>query len=102
MEEQAMRINRILNIVIVLAALAALAALVVPMSVQAKPPSPGGGGGGNITCNLPQSNAEALEILSNYYPGYWWDHTDLTIAAQLHPSTTPDQRAAIRGAIATW
>src|SRR5919106_1548199 len=102
MEEQAMRINRILNIVIVLAALAALAALVVPMSVQAKPPSPGGGGGGNITCNLPQSNAEALEILSNYYPGYWWDHTDLTIAVQAAPNVGAKYLRAIHEAIATW
>ena len=36
-------------------------------------------------CRLPESDAEALVILSNYYPGYWWDHTDLTIAVQAHP-----------------
>ena len=42
-------------------------------------------------CHLPTSDAEALLILSNYYPGYWWDHTDLTIAVQAHPR-------AIRGA----
>lgn len=54
------------------------------------------------TCNLPESNAEALVILSNYYPGYWWDHTDLTIAVQAHPSTTQEQRKAIDDALATW
>ena len=54
-------------------------------------------------CNrLPASNAEALEILSNYYPGYWWDHTDITIAVQAHPKASPDQLAAIDDAIATW
>jgi hypothetical protein len=54
------------------------------------------------TCNLPTSNAESLVILSNYYPGYWWDHTDLTIAVQAHPSATDAQLEAIHDAIATW
>jgi len=54
-------------------------------------------------CNqLPNSNADALEILSNYYPGYWWDHTDLTIAVQAHPNALPEQLAAIDDAIQTW
>ena len=73
----------------------------VPLSVGAKPPrgptTPPG-----TTCQLPESDAEGLVILSNYYPGYWWDHTDLTIAAQFHPSATREQRAAIEDAIATW
>jgi predicted Zn-dependent protease len=51
---------------------------------------------------LPESNADALEILSNYYPGYWWDHTNLTIAVQAHPKAKPAQLAAIHAAIATW
>jgi hypothetical protein len=55
-----------------------------------------------VTCNLPKSDAEALVILSNYYPGYWWDHTNLTIAVQAHPSATEDQLEAINAAIATW
>jgi hypothetical protein len=54
------------------------------------------------TCNLPESDADALVILSNYYPGCWWDHTDLTIAVQAHPSATDEQLAAIHDAIATW
>lgn len=54
------------------------------------------------TCNLPESNAEALAILSNFYPGYWWDHTNLTIAIQPHPLATEEQVGAIRDAIATW
>jgi hypothetical protein len=54
-------------------------------------------------CNsLPNSNADALEILSNYYPGYWWDHTDITIAVQAHPKALPAQLEAIDDAIATW
>ena len=54
------------------------------------------------TCSLPESNAEALVILSNFYPGYWWDHTDLTISVQAHPSATAEQLAAIDAAIETW
>jgi hypothetical protein len=55
-----------------------------------------------IQCSLPESNAEALVILSNYYPGYWWDHTDLTILVQAHPSATEEQLAAINEAISIW
>jgi len=87
-----MRLKRFLIVLV-------LSALLIPFSVQAQSPnaparSPG--------CNLPESNSESLEILSNYYPGYWWDHTNLTIAVQAHPSATPEQRAAINSAIATW
>ena len=53
-------------------------------------------------CHLPESNAEGLVILNNYYPGYWWDHTNLTVAVQAHPSANAAQRAAIHDAIATW
>ena len=54
------------------------------------------------SCKLPESNAEALVILSNFYPGYWWDHTDLTIAVQPHPKATEEQVHAVQDAIATW
>ncbi|MDQ2693357.1 MAG: matrixin family metalloprotease [Chloroflexota bacterium] len=88
---------------IVLAALVG-AVIMLPVSAQAKPPSPPGGGGGDshITCSLPESNAEALEILSNYYPGYWWDHTDITIAVQAAPNVPTKHLRAIREAIETW
>ena len=60
-------------------------------------------GRGNGQCNrLPSSDAVALEILSNYFPGYWWDHTDITIAVQAHPNALPEQLEAIDVAIATW
>lgn len=52
--------------------------------------------------HLPESNAEALEILADYYPGYWWDHTDLTVAVQAAPNVRAKHRAAVRDAIATW
>jgi len=62
-----------------------------------------GGPPANGQCNsLPNSNADSLEILSNYYPGYWWDHTDITIAVQAHPNSPQEQLDAIDDAIATW
>ena len=73
-----------------------LVALLVPASAQAA------GRGANQSCDFPESNAQSLEILSNYYPGYWWDHTDLTIAVQAHPSATSAQLGAINDAIDTW
>jgi hypothetical protein len=80
------------------AAIAILAAVLSSISAQAAPR----GGAGGSGCHLPESNAEALEILNNYYPGYWWDHTDLTVAVQAHPSATEEQLDAIHDAIATW
>jgi hypothetical protein len=64
----------------------------------------GGGqsGSSRSSCSLPESDAESLLILSNSYPGYWWDHTHLTVAVQAHPSATPEQLAAIADAIETW
>ena len=79
------------------------AALLVPTSVQAKSVEPSVRAPQGVTCNLPESDAEALVILSNYYPKrYYWDHTDLTIAVQAHPSTTDEQMDALRGAIDEW
>ena len=82
-----------------------VAALLVPTSVQAKPKTPGSSpspASTGIDCGLPESNAESLEILSNYYPGYWWDHTDLTIAVQASPRVREEHLAAVHQAIATW
>ena len=83
-----------------LLALAICLALLVPTAAAAGKKEPAGSR--LPTCNLPESNAEGLVILSNFYPGYWWDHTNLTIAVQAHPSATAEQLAAINGAIATW
>ena len=79
-----------------------LAVVVMPHAVQAQAPSAVPRQAPGVSCSLPESNAESLVILSNYYPGYWWDHTDLTIAIQAHPSTTPEQFAALQNAIAIW
>ena len=85
--------------------IAAAAMLLAPSSAMAAQPdrAPKPANAASYpTCNLPPSNAESLEILSNYYPGYWWDHTNLTIAVQAHPSATDAQLEAIHDAIATW
>jgi hypothetical protein len=96
MEKKAMHMKRIFMIVLL------LAVLLVPTSVQAKSSGASVQAQFEPTCNLPESDAEALVILSNYYPGYWWDHTDLTVAVQAHPKATEEQLAAIHDAIATW
>ena len=36
------------------------------------------------------------------YPGYWWDHTDLTVAVQAHPNIDQESLAAVHRAIADW
>ncbi|HEY5731717.1 MAG TPA: hypothetical protein VIS72_16835, partial [Anaerolineales bacterium] len=91
-----MKKNRLLIVIIIIV-------LLIPFSVQAQSDqSPANNNGRGQNCRLPESNAESLEILSNYYPGYWWDHTDLTIAVQAHPSATQAQLDAVDGAIATW
>ena len=81
-------------------ALAVCLSLLAPGAAVAGKKNPPATNG--VSCGLPESNAEGLVILNNFYPGYWWDHTDLTIAVQAHPSATAVQLAAIRSAIATW
>ena len=88
-----------------LLALAVCMSLLLSASAAGGNGDRGGGKGGSksaVGCTLPDSNADGLEILSNYYPGYWWDHTKLTIAVQAHPRATAEQLAAIEDAIATW
>lgn len=92
-----MRMKRMVVMVIV------LVALLVPMSAQAKSTDRSVRSQFEPTCSYPESDAEALVILSNYYPNrYWWDHTDLTIAVQAHPSTSEAYLDALHGAIETW
>ena len=87
---------------IVLTALV-LTALLVPTSALAKGKGPSSSSVEGVTCNLPESDAEALVILNNYYPNrYTWDHTDLTIAVQAAPNVSEEQLDAINAAIETW
>ena len=81
---------------------AALGAALLPSAAGAAPRSSSVIQTVQPTCNLPESDAEALVILSNYYPGYWWDHTNLTIAVQAHPKATQEQLDAVQAAIERW
>lgn len=58
--------------------------------------------GNKLGCQLQESDAVAIEIASNFSPGYWWDHADLSIAVQAHPNSDPTIVQAIHDAIATW
>lgn len=55
-----------------------------------------------IAFGCPRNPAQSIAILSAFYPGYWWDHTDLTVAVQAHPNADPTLIAAAREAIAIW
>lgn len=82
-----------------------LVVLLVPSTVLAASKRGGGPAAdatAGPTCQLPESDAESLVILSNFYPGYWWDHTDLTIAVQAHPRVSEAHLDAVHDAIATW
>jgi hypothetical protein len=48
------------------------------------------------------SDAESVALLHAFYPGYWWDHTDLTVAVLSASNVDPVFVDAIRDAIATW
>jgi hypothetical protein len=55
------------------------------------------------TCDLPESDADALYVLNFFYPNrYVWDHTDLTAAVRAAPNVDQDQVAAIQDAIDSW
>jgi hypothetical protein len=85
---------------VVVLTLCLLGSLLAAPSASAAKPRPSDTG---VTCNLPESDADALVVLNDFWPTrYWWDHTDLTVAVQAHPSATEDQLDAIRDAIATW
>ena len=80
----------------------ALALSLPAAGVAAKQSSPGAASISAPECDLPTSNADGLEILSTYYPGYWWDHLHLTVAVQAKPKVKAEQLAAVHAAIATW
>jgi predicted Zn-dependent protease len=54
------------------------------------------------TTSSPRATSTATRHLSNRYPGYWWDHTDLTVAVQAHPNIDQASLAAVHQAIADW
>ena len=55
------------------------------------------------TCNLPESDAEALVILNAIYPNrYVWEDAHITVAIAAAPTVSPAQLDAIHRAIETW
>jgi hypothetical protein len=55
------------------------------------------------TCNLPESDAEALYILNAIYPNrYVWDDADITVAVQADPTVDQAYVDAAQDAIAAW
>jgi hypothetical protein len=56
-----------------------------------------------LTCDLPESDADALVVLNTYYPNrYVWEDAQLTAAVQAAPNVDPAQVEAIRDAIDAW
>ena len=62
--------RRLLALVIV-----SLLFTLVPGPAFAKPTAKPPTSAQQATCSFPESNAEGLGILSNYYPGYSWART---------------------------
>jgi len=58
--------------------------------------------GADADVSFGKSDAENIVLLHAYYPGYWWDHTDLTVAVLSAPNVDPVFVDSIRDAIATW
>ena len=55
------------------------------------------------TCNLPESDAEALYILNAIYPNrYVWDDASITVAVQAAPNVGEEYVDAAQDAIAAW
>jgi hypothetical protein len=55
-----------------------------------------------IATGCPRYPADSIGILHAFYPGYWWDQTELTVAIQAHPNADPQLIAAARKAIELW
>jgi hypothetical protein len=59
--------------------------------------------GSDLSCRLPESDADALVILNSFYPNrYVWDDTHLTVAVQAAPNVGEAYVDAVRDAIAAW
>jgi len=55
------------------------------------------------TCNLPESDADALVILNYYYPNrYVWEDASITVAIRAAPNVDDAYFAAVQDAIASW
>jgi hypothetical protein len=77
----------------------ALAMLVLPFTAAAGPRqvTP-------LTVGATPADTESVLLLHGAftYPGYWWDHTDLTVAVQAHPLVDEASLEAVHQAITDW
>ncbi|SNS45912.1 hypothetical protein SAMN04488107_2651 [Geodermatophilus saharensis] len=79
--------------VVLAVALSSLFLVASPASAQ----TPG------VSCDLPESDAEALVVLNAYYPNrYTWTDASLTAAVQAAPNVDPAYVDAIQRAITDW
>ena len=77
-------------------ALASLLLVAPPASAQKKTTA-------GATCQLPESDAEALVILNTYYPNkYVWEDSHLTVAVLAAPNVGTEYVEAIQRAIESW
>jgi predicted Zn-dependent protease len=88
---------------LVVLAVALLGLLSVTTAPASAAPVPKAASSAEATCNLPESDAEALVILNAYYPNrYVWSDPDITVAVAAAPTVSPEQLEAIHRAIETW
>lgn len=92
-----MRSRRVFLVVAALMASLALGA----DPADAKPPTTPTTTGAD--CTLPESDADALQILNYFYPNkYVWDDTHLNVAVEAAPNVSQEHVAAVEAAIASW
>jgi hypothetical protein len=88
------------RVILVLAALVTTFGFAIH-AADAKPPKPATTAGAD--CTLPESDAEALQILNAFYPNkYVWDDTHLTVAVQTAPNVDGELAEAVQDAIGAW
>ena len=77
----------------------ALAMLVLPFTAAAGPRQVTA-----LTVKPTPADTDSVLLLHGAftYPGYWWDHTDITVAVQAHPRVEEASLDAVHQAITDW
>ena len=77
----------------------ALAMLVLPFTAAAGPRQVTA-----LTVKPTPADTDSVLLLHGAftYPGYWWDHTDITVAVQAHPGVERASLEAVHQAITDW
>jgi predicted Zn-dependent protease len=94
------RLMRLPRLVVLATALVGLLFITAPASAA---PMAKAASTAEATCNLPESDADALVILNAIYPNrYVWSDSHLTVAVAAAPTVSAEQLKAIHQAIETW